>query len=181
MVAKPSPRSWKCLRKSGGPGSKLLAGAHSGGCHACSSKSSSAGWFWTTTMKSACIPILVHVGVTDLDFVEVSDSSEHVAARAGSPEGFPSPDPVDSSAAFPTHKHLLQKCWKITFGCPLSTRIKDMGIATCHSRGYTFFFSAGCGNGLEGVVGDGKLVKGLKTRLRKTYFPSFFAGHKCWF
>ena len=36
-----------------------------------------------------------------------------------------------------------------------STRIKDAGIANRHSRGYTFFYTAGSGNGLEGVVGDG--------------------------
>ena len=57
-----------------------------------------------------------------------------------------------------------------------STRIKDAGIAIRHSRGYTFFYTAGSGNGLEGVVGDGTLVNGLKTHLKKTHFSSFFAS-----
>ena len=51
-----------------------------------------------------------------------------------------------------------------------STRIKDAGIAIRHSRGYTFFYTAGSGNGLEGVVGDGTLVNGLKTHLKKNMF-----------
>ena len=32
-----------------------------------------------------------------------------------------------------------------------STRIKDAGIAIRHSRGRIFFYTAGSGNGLEGV------------------------------
>ena len=41
-----------------------------------------------------------------------------------------------------------------------STRIKDAGIAIRHSRGYTLFYTAGSGNGLEEVdtVCPGKLT-----------------------
>ena len=36
---------------------------------------------------------------------------------------------------------------------PLSTRIKDAGIAIRHSRGRILFYTAGSGNGLEGRGG----------------------------
>ena len=36
-----------------------------------------------------------------------------------------------------------------------STRIKDAGIAICHSRGSTFLYTAGSGNGLEEAGGGG--------------------------
>ena len=51
----------------------------------------------------------------------------------------------------------------------MSTRIKDAGIAIRHSQGGILFYTAGSGNGLEGVVGDGTLVDGLKTRLQKKH------------
>ena len=55
-------------------------------------------------------------------------------------------------------------------GANKSTRIKDAGIAIRHSRGYTFLYTAGSGNGLEEVVGNGTLVNGLKTHLKKEAF-----------
>ena len=45
-----------------------------------------------------------------------------------------------------------------------STRIKDAGIAIRHSRGYTFFYTAGSRNGLEGVGGHGPGHKILRKR-----------------
>ena len=48
----------------------------------------------------------------------------------------------------------------------MSTRIKDAGIAICHSRGGILFYTAGSRNGLERVVGVGP---GHKT-LTKRYF-----------
>ena len=43
-----------------------------------------------------------------------------------------------------------------------STRIKDAGIAIRHSRGYTFFFTAGSTSGLEEVDNRGYTYKIIK-------------------
>ena len=40
--------------------------------------------------------------------------------------------------------------WRVE-NCPCSTRITDVGIAICHSRGRILFYTAGSRNGLEGV------------------------------
>ena len=57
-----------------------------------------------------------------------------------------------------------------------SARIKDAGIAIRYSRGRILFYTAGSGNGLEGVDTVAFLGNGSTTNLKKTQFPSFFAG-----
>ena len=78
-----------------------------------------------------------------------TDKSKHPTDNSKHPEDN-SMHQTDKSR-HQTPKNLKRIIKKYAFFHRFSTRIKDAGIAIRHSRGYTFFYTAGSINGLEGV------------------------------